>query len=104
MPSRELTEKEFDEYLIRSNQNGGEFDFNLLEEYFEADDLLEFGFNEEDLNFSMEADFEEETPLDNEVDEDIKEVIVEVSCVDEIEAESVYKELISRGMKCKMGN
>lgn len=101
VPNRQLDKAEADEYLIRSNQNGGEFDFNLLEEHFEFDDLLEFGFDEEDLNFSMEAEFEGE-PLVEDATDEIPEVKLEISCADEIEAESVYKELIARGLKCKI--
>lgn len=102
VPNRQLDKAEADEYLIRSNQNGGEFDFNLLEEHFEFDDLVEFGFDEDELNFSMEADFEEESPLEAEQDEGIKEVILEVSCPDEVEAESLYQELVSRGLGVKI--
>ena len=102
VPNRQLDKAEADEYLIRSNQNGGEFDFNLLEEHFEFDDLVEFGFEEEELNFSMEADFEEEKEL-KDLSEDLEEQIkVEISCKDETEAESLYNELTERGFGCKI--
>ena len=48
IPNRALTDKEFQEYNIRSNKNTGEFDFELLQENFEIDDLKDWGFEEED--------------------------------------------------------
>ncbi len=104
VPNRLLTDKEFDEYLIRSNKNGGEFDFNMLEENFEFDDLIYIGFDEAELNFTMEAEFEdvEDAPIVDELEDAIPEVKLEISCTDEIEAQSLYNELIKRGLKCKM--
>ena len=47
VPNRLLTEKEYKEYLLRSNQNRGEFDWDLLAKNFELDELLNAGFDEE---------------------------------------------------------
>jgi hypothetical protein len=49
VPNRKLTEKEFQEYNIRSNKNTGEFDFDILANEFEIEDLLDWGFEEEEL-------------------------------------------------------
>ncbi len=49
VPSRKLTEQEFDEYLIRSNLNKGEFDNDILANEWEPLDLLRWGFTEEQL-------------------------------------------------------
>lgn len=57
VPNRELTKKEFDEYLIRSNQNGGSYDWDLLANDFEFDELCEWGFDKDELLGNME--FEE---------------------------------------------
>lgn len=104
VPNRKLTKAEADEYLIRSNKNSGEFDFDILDECFDVDQLVDFGFTKDELNFSMEAEFEEEVErelkdLSDELKEEIK---VEISCVDEIEAESLYNELTKRGLQCKI--
>lgn len=48
-PNRKLTVKEFQEYNIRSNKNSGEFDFDILANEFEIEDLLDWGFEEEEL-------------------------------------------------------
>lgn len=49
VPNRPLTEKEFQEYNLRSNVDIGEWDWNLLKGY-EIDDLLKVGFNENELD------------------------------------------------------
>jgi DNA modification methylase len=46
--------KEEKELNVRLNKNTGEFDFSLLEQEFELDDLLEWGFEDDELNFDVE--------------------------------------------------
>lgn len=45
VPSRKLTKPECEEYLLRSNKNTAEWDFDLLAE-FEMDDLKTWGFED----------------------------------------------------------
>jgi len=59
-----LDKKRERELNVRMNKNTGSFDFDLLEEFFEVDELVEWGFDEEDLNF-------ESIPNEKEVNEDI---------------------------------
>ena len=49
VPNRELTEEEFKEYNIRSNKNNGEWDFDILANNFNQDDLIGWGFEEAEL-------------------------------------------------------
>lgn len=49
VPSRMLTEREANEYNVRSNLNHGEFDFEILPNLFETEELIELGFTEEEL-------------------------------------------------------
>ena len=49
VPDRQLNEQEVKEYNIRSNRNTGEWDFDLLANNFEVDELLEWGFDEKEL-------------------------------------------------------
>lgn len=58
VPNRLLDKKEEKELNIRANKNLGEWDWDLLGNEFELDDLLEFGFTETDLPF-LNADGEE---------------------------------------------
>lgn len=50
-PNRKLTLEEVKEYNIRSNKNGGEFDFQMLQDNFKAEDLLSWGFEKSELKF-----------------------------------------------------
>lgn len=49
-PSRKLTKKEHDEYLIRSNKNTGEWDWEKLEMHFSPARLLDWGFGEWEID------------------------------------------------------
>jgi len=102
VPNRQLDKAEADEYLIRSNKNSGEFDFDLLEEHFEFDDLIEYGFDEGELNFTMEAEFGEEKGLQDLSDELEELIKVEVACDSEEQAEELYNELVKRGLGVKI--
>lgn len=53
MPNRPLTDGEREELAIRLNKNQGEWDFDMLANEFEADKLLDWGF--EAKEFSMTA-------------------------------------------------
>ena len=46
VPSRKLTKKEFEEYNIRSNKNGGSWDMDALANLFDPQDLTDWGFKE----------------------------------------------------------
>lgn len=59
-PSRPLTQKEREEYIIRSNKNGGSFDYDVLANQFEVADLKEYGFTDRD--FGLDMDEPEEKP------------------------------------------
>jgi DNA modification methylase len=51
IPERQLSDKELQELNIRLNKNiAGEFDFDILANEFEIDDLLEWGFDEKELH------------------------------------------------------
>lgn len=49
VPNRQLTEEEAKEYNIRSNKNVGEWDFDILANEFNVEDLEEWGFNGNEL-------------------------------------------------------
>ena len=74
IPDRKLTEKELQELNVRLNKNiAGEFDFDILANEFELTDLLDWGFEEKELDLSLWNDTPEEK-LD-EVPEPQKEAI-----------------------------
>jgi len=59
VPDRQLNEKEVEEFNIRLNKNSGAFDYDMLANEFEALELLEWGFSEEELVGKF-SDVEEE--------------------------------------------
>jgi hypothetical protein len=64
VPNRKLTEAERKEYNIRSNKNTGEWDFDILSERWELTDLIEWGFEEKELDLNLWNDKTDEQ-LDN---------------------------------------
>lgn len=55
-PNRKLTQKEEERILIQSNVNNGEFDYEMLANHFELEDLSDWGVP---ISFDLEG-FEEE--------------------------------------------
>lgn len=100
VPNRELTAREAKKYLLRSNKNVGAWDWDLLANDFELDELLEVGFTEEEMvgNFD-EPEIEPETP--DEIDLDSR-LIIEVTCENEKDQKKIFEELEKRGYKCKI--
>lgn len=64
VPNRELTEKEFREYNIRSNKNTGSWDMDILANSFDTSDLVEWGFEENELGISPDEPQDAEPQID----------------------------------------
>jgi hypothetical protein len=87
------------ELNIRLNKNSGEFDFDLLGEFFEKDELVEFGFNAWDLDFdsanNVDYSILDDDDLEGELDSlegDVKKAIqIEFDSDDYEEAKSLVK-------------
>ncbi len=59
MPSRQLTEEELSELNIRLNQNiAGEWDWKVISNHFDVEQLEEFGFDELEIDLNMEMEKE----------------------------------------------
>ena len=56
VPSRELTEKEAEELSVRLNLNMADWDFDMLSDRFELDELLNWGFTDWDLQLCTVPD------------------------------------------------
>jgi len=70
VPNRKLTEKEFKEYLVRSNKNTGDWDYDILANTYEIEELIDYGFTEEELQINETEYIEED---ETEGDDDIPE-------------------------------
>jgi DNA modification methylase len=69
VPNRQLEPKEAEEYLIRSNKNTGEWDWDRLANEWEVKDLFAWGFTEDELEVpdpenieAIDDGYEEEVP------------------------------------------
>lgn len=65
-PSRKLTKKEADEYLIRSNKNNGEWDFDGLANNFEIEELVDWGFEDFELGLASDKILENDEKVNTE--------------------------------------
>ncbi len=73
VPNRNLTETEYKQYLVTSNKVHGDWDENIIYEYFETDLLLESGFDiEEVTNLFSELLETEDDEFD--IDTEIKKI------------------------------
>lgn len=64
VPNRKLTTKEQRKYLLISNKVKGDWDFDILANQWEVEELFDGGFVEADLIGHFEDDEEEEEELD----------------------------------------
>lgn len=58
IPSRPLTEEEYKTYLLTSNAVHGDWDYEMLAEYFDVDTLIEAGLDEQDVSRAFADSFE----------------------------------------------
>jgi len=56
IPDRELSDKEVEELNIRLNKNTGSWDFDVLANEFQLDDLLDWGFDKGELDLDLWAE------------------------------------------------
>jgi len=75
VPDRELSIDESRELNIRLNKNSGEWDFDILADCFDLDDLLEWGFEKSELDLDL---WSPEAPEDAEPQIDRAEELREI--------------------------
>jgi ParB-like chromosome segregation protein Spo0J len=96
----DLTEAQQREFLIKDNTSGGEWDFEMLANAWDVEQLEEWGL---DLP-SFEVDLEN---VEEKQDEDLSDKIEEtfeviVSCGNESEQEATFEYLTKKGYKCRV--
>jgi len=104
VPSRDLTEEEAREYLIRSNKNTGEWDFALLVDFGE-DMLKDIGWESEKIDeiFQNNSDYVEKNEENEEELADYKRIHILISIdpkhFDEIQEEInlIKNKIIGKG-------
>ena len=70
----DLTLEQERELNIRLNQNTGEWDFDVLADNFDLDELMDFGFEEKDLKLDLFEVEEEGLTDDDHIPEDVESV------------------------------
>ena len=58
VPNRKLTKAEFKDYLLTSNRSGGAFDFGVLSEHFDLDEMMTAGFDSDDFSRMFDDNLE----------------------------------------------
>lgn len=89
----DLTEEQQREFLIKDNTSGGEWDWNILANEWDAEQLTEWGldvtiFNTDDPN-----------DLSDTIDNLYR---IEIICKDEEHQENSYNKLIEQGYECRL--
>lgn len=56
MPSEKLDDEQVRELTIRLNRNHGEWNFDMLADRYDVDELLEWGMTEEDLDIQLQVE------------------------------------------------
>lgn len=91
-----LTEEQQREFLIKDNTSGGEWDFEMLANDWDVEQLEDWGLDVPNFD----------TDTDNEL-KDLSSTIenlyrIEVTCKDEEHQENIYNKLIEQGYECRL--
>lgn len=91
-----LTEEQQREFLIKDNVSGGEWDFEMLANEWDVEQLEDWGLDVP----SFEVDNEKEQ---KDLSDDLKETFeVIISCKDETHQEQVYNKMIADGFEVRV--
>ncbi len=90
-----LTEEQQKEFVIKDNSSFGEWDWDLLANEWDLQDLEDWGL--EIPNF--DTDIEDEKDLSDQLEQSFK---IEIDLESEEEQEKMYNQLINDGYKCRI--
>jgi ParB-like chromosome segregation protein Spo0J len=90
----ELTEDEQRQFIIKDNVSGGEWDWDMLANEWDVEQLEEWGLDVP--NFGEDAD---QKDLSDELKETFEVII---TCKDETNQEQIYNKLIGEGYECRV--
>ena len=91
-----LTPDKERELNIRLNRNTGEWDYDALANYFDVDDLIEWGFSESDFDIEIKNDLKD-------LSESLIEVYkIEITCNNENELKQAFDDVKKMGYECKI--
>lgn len=91
----ELTEEQEKEFIIKDNVGFGEWDFSMLANEWNAEQLGEWGVDFPDMGISDKQI--------NDLSDEIKtEFKIEIECEDEFNQKIIFEELTEKGYKCRL--
>jgi ParB-like chromosome segregation protein Spo0J len=90
-----LTEEQQKEFIIKDNSSFGEWDWDLLANEWNTDQLADWGL---DIP-NFDTDIEDEKDLSDQLEQSFK---IEIDLESEEEQEKMYNQLINDGYKCRI--
>jgi hypothetical protein len=97
IPSRKLTERERQELVVRLRKNVGSFDFDKLANFFEVDDLLEWGFDKRELELAG-FDIIERKDKPEIIPE---QYLILITCENEEKQMQLLERFLEEGIQCR---
>ena len=87
-----LTAKEKDEFIIKDNVGFGEWDWEMINDNWDIDEVTEWGLDVPKLKDDV-------TDLSDSLETSLK---IEVDCTSEEQQETLFNELIEQGYECRL--
>lgn len=91
-----LTEEQQREFLIKDNTSGGEWDFEMLANEWDVEQLEEWGLDVPNFDINNET---EQKDLSSTIESLYR---IEITCKDEEHQENSYNKLIEQGYECRL--
>jgi ParB-like chromosome segregation protein Spo0J len=91
-----LTEQQKDEFIVKDNVGFGEWDWDMLANEWDVDQLTEWGL---DLPVILDSSEDDLKDLSSTIDNLYR---IEIVCKDEEHQENTYNKLIEQGYECRL--
>jgi hypothetical protein len=92
----DLTEEQQREFLIKDNTSGGEWDFEMLANEWNVEQLEEWGLDIPAFDIDNDNEPKDLSSTINNL------YRIEISCIDEEHQENSYNKLIEQGYECRL--
>jgi ParB-like chromosome segregation protein Spo0J len=94
--AEDLTEEQQKEFIIKDNVSGGEWDWSMLANEWDAEELDNWGLDIPNFDTDLEK---EQKDLSSTIDNLYR---IEIVCKDEEHQENTYNKLIEQGHECRL--